>query len=89
MPLCGPTAGLRIILLLRFSTEQATKENGGIVFDGSAGTVYGSVTLQDDLTIGAGETLTIGGWGQPHRAGWKDFDQQRHRYGGGRGYPDQ
>ena len=35
-------------------------ENGGIVFDGSAGTVYGSVTLQDDLTIGAGETLTIG-----------------------------
>ena len=37
------------------------EENGGIVFDGSAGTVYGSVTLQDDL----------------------------HRYGGGRGYPDQ
>ena len=36
------------------------EENGGIVFDGSAGTVYGSVTLQDDLTIGAGETLTIG-----------------------------
>ena len=35
-------------------------ENGGIVFDGSAGTVYGFVTLQDDLTIGAGETLTIG-----------------------------
>ena len=36
------------------------EENGGIVFDGSAGNVYGSVTLQDDLTIGAGETLTIG-----------------------------
>ena len=36
------------------------EENGGIVFDGSIGTVYGSVTLQDDLTIGAGETLTIG-----------------------------
>ena len=35
------------------------EENGGIVFDGSTGTVYGSVTLQDDLTIGAGETLTI------------------------------
>ena len=35
------------------------EENGGIVFDGSIGTVYGSVTLQDDLTIGAGETLTI------------------------------
>ena len=36
------------------------EENGGIVFDGSIGTVYGSVTLQDDLTIGEGETLTIG-----------------------------
>ena len=36
------------------------EENGGIVFDGSIGTVYGSVTLQDDLTIGEGENLTIG-----------------------------
>lgn len=34
-------------------------ENGGIVFDGSAGTVYGSVTLQDDLEIKSGETLTV------------------------------
>ena len=33
--------------------------NGGIVFDGSTGTVYGTVELQNDLTIGAGETLTI------------------------------
>ena len=32
---------------------------GGIVFDGGEGTVYGSVTLQDDLTIGEGESLTI------------------------------
>ena len=39
----------------------ATGSNGGIVFDGTEGTVYGSVTLQDDLTIGAGETLTIPG----------------------------
>lgn len=36
----------------------------GIVFghdrsDSKAGTVYGDVTLQDDLTIGAGESLTI------------------------------
>ena len=35
------------------------KENGGIVFDGSAGTVYGDVTLQEDITIGEGESLTI------------------------------
>lgn len=36
-----------------------TGTSGGIVFDGSTGTVYGSVTLQDDLTIGAGESLTV------------------------------
>lgn len=31
----------------------------GIVFDGDKGTVYGSVTLQEDLTIGEGESLDI------------------------------
>lgn len=34
--------------------------NGGIVFDGKSGTVYGDVTLQEDLEIGKDETLTIG-----------------------------
>ena len=34
--------------------------NGGIVFDGNEGTVYGNVTLQEDLEIGKDETLTIG-----------------------------
>ena len=34
--------------------------NGGIVFDGSAGTVYGTVELQNELTINEGGTLTIG-----------------------------
>ncbi|OUP53099.1 hypothetical protein B5F17_05875 [Butyricicoccus pullicaecorum] len=33
--------------------------NGGIVFDGKSGTVYGDVTLQEDITIGEGESLTI------------------------------
>ncbi len=33
--------------------------NGGIVFDGKSGTVYGDVTLQEDLEIGTDETLTI------------------------------
>ena len=33
--------------------------SSGIVFDGSTGTVYGSVTLQDDLEIKSGETLTV------------------------------
>ena len=33
--------------------------NGGIVFDGKSGTVYGDVTLQENLEIGEGESLTI------------------------------
>ena len=34
--------------------------NGGIVFNGKNGTVYGDVTLQENLEIGTDETLTIG-----------------------------
>ena len=34
--------------------------SSGIVFDGTKGTVYGNVTLQEDLNIGEGENLTIG-----------------------------
>lgn len=34
--------------------------NGGIVFNGKSGTVYGKVELQDNLTIGEGESLTVG-----------------------------
>lgn len=37
----------------------ATGSNGGIVFDGTEGTVYGNVTLDESLTINQGETLTI------------------------------
>lgn len=37
----------------------ATGSNGGIVFDGKNGTVYGNVTLDDPVTIDQGETLTI------------------------------
>lgn len=37
----------------------ADGESGGIVFNGKSGTVYGNVTLDDPLTVGAGETLTI------------------------------
>ena len=35
------------------------EENGGIVWNGTGGTVYGAVTLQEDLEIGEGESLTI------------------------------
>lgn len=36
-----------------------TTDGTGIIFDGDEGTVYGSVTLQEDLTIGEGESLDI------------------------------
>ena len=32
---------------------------GGIVFNGTKGTVYGNVKLQEDITIGEGESLTL------------------------------
>ena len=36
-----------------------TPDGTGIVFDADRGTVYGSVTLQDDLEIGEGESLKL------------------------------
>lgn len=43
------------------SAQEVTPASGstGIVFDGGEGTVYGDVTLQDDLEIGENESLTI------------------------------
>ncbi|WP_158574864.1 immunoglobulin domain-containing protein [Collinsella sp. AF08-23] len=40
--------------------ETGSDSTGGIVFDNGTGTVYGNVTLQEDLEIGEGESLTIG-----------------------------
>ena len=37
----------------------ATPSGTGIVFDNGAGTVYGDVTLQENITINEGESLTI------------------------------
>ena len=54
----GGISALKILETL--PTPTPTGDNrSGIVFDGSTGTVYGTVELQNDLTIGAGETLTI------------------------------
>lgn len=39
--------------------EDGNNSSGGIVFDGNKGTVYGDVTLEDNLTIGEDESLTI------------------------------
>ena len=43
------------------SADNVTPASGstGIVFNGKDGTVYGNVTLQENLTIGEGESLTI------------------------------
>lgn len=37
----------------------SSASSGGIVWNGKDGTVYGNVTLQEDLEIGEGESLTI------------------------------
>lgn len=39
--------------------SKPTPQGDGIVFDGTEGTVYGDVTLDESLTIGESETLTI------------------------------
>ena len=39
--------------------DEPTPSGTGIVFDGTEGTVYGDVTLDESLTITQGETLTI------------------------------
>ena len=39
--------------------KTGSDSTGGIVWNGSEGTVYGEVILQDDLTINEGESLTI------------------------------
>lgn len=39
--------------------HQYSSASGGTYFNGDAGTVYGPVTLQEDLSIGEGEALSI------------------------------
>lgn len=39
--------------------DKPTPSGAGIVFDGTEGTVYGEVELQNDLEIKSGETLTV------------------------------
>lgn len=41
------------------STNGIQYTGNGIVFDGNTGTVYGDVTLDEELTVNEGETLTI------------------------------
>ena len=54
----GGISASRILVTLPTPTPTGNNSSG-IVFDGSAGTVYGDVTLQEDLTIGEGESLKL------------------------------
>ena len=51
--------GIGAGLLQDLEDVSPADDSVGIVFDGDDGTVYGSVTLQEDLTIGEGESLTL------------------------------
>lgn len=52
--------GIGAGLLQELQKVSPADNSVGIVFDGNEGTVYGNVTLQEDLEIGKDETLTIG-----------------------------
>ena len=53
--------GIKALKILEtLPTPTPTGDNrSGIVFDGTEGTVYGTVALQNELTIGEGESLTV------------------------------
>ena len=55
----GSAGGITSNSSAEVQTAAGTGESGGIVFDNGTGTVYGNVTLQEDLEIGEGESLTI------------------------------
>ena len=56
----GSAGGITSNSSAEVQTAAGTGESGGIVFDNGTGTVYGDVELQEDITIGEGENLTIG-----------------------------
>ena len=51
--------GIGAGLLQDLKKVSPADDSVGIVFDGDDGTVYGNVTLEENLTIGEGESLTI------------------------------
>ena len=55
----GSAGGITSNSSTEVCTAAGTGGSGGIVWNGKNGTVYGDVTLQENLEIGEGETLTI------------------------------
>lgn len=53
------TGGINATRVLTVLPTPTPTGGSGIVWDGPAGTVYGDVTLDEDLTVNEGETLTI------------------------------
>ena len=55
----GSAGGITSNSSTEVCTAAGTGGSGGIVWNGKNGTVYGDVTLQEDLTIGEDESLTL------------------------------
>ena len=55
----GGAGGIRDNSSADIQIGDGNNSSGGIVFDNGTGTVYGDVTLQDNLTVGKDESLTL------------------------------
>ena len=55
----GGDGGIRDNSSADIQIGDGNNSSGGIVFDNGTGTVYGNVTLQDGLTVGKDESLTL------------------------------
>ena len=53
------TDGKAVIYASSISDKDDTSDWGGIIFQDKEGTVYGDVTLSDDLSLAAGQTMTV------------------------------
>ena len=51
--------GQAVIYASSISDKDDTSDWGGIIFQDKEGTVYGDVTLSDDLSLSAGQTMTV------------------------------
>ena len=55
----GGDGGIRDNSIADIQIGDGNNSSGGIVFDNGTGTVYGNVTLEENLTVGEGESLTL------------------------------
>ena len=55
----GTVSGKAIIYASSITDNEDTDAWDGIIFQGSEGQVYGTITLREDLTLESGQTLTV------------------------------